>query len=514
MICLQEILEVILIVTAFLSIIPVISMFRNREDYKYACLKYLIYASFLWSILILVERISTSAFLVYYAGMLGYPLKLIFASLMLCTIFQYVERKFPKLIIWTLGVLIVADLIVALTNSNTMWFLELKLSQLTTFNDLYISNNGPLFLFHLILSYAVALTAIILLFVFLAKQRGIRQYREVTRMMVISVLVVLIFNLLQLVVFDININLTYISLIFVAYTLYDVIYRKDMVFNLRSSGRGEILSNMREMYILTDKDKRIIEISPMLLEKYHLSPNQVISQPFDSVVEQMSDRVVLYSEHNVDEETDPKKDHYHLREKDFKLRGMNDYGHMILLYDETQVYNLLRELNHLSNFDSMTGLHNRNYIENKLKGFISTKNTGVLSLDLNGLKINNDYLGHERGDTLLKSLSEKMREVYQDVPNKEMARIGGDEFIIIVKDTSLDLMEKKKEILLSACMNDQIDQLISVSVGLAFDSEGNNNIYGLIQHADAQMYDMKAITSKQYKKELIEYIKLQEKFIR
>lgn len=87
-------------------------------------------------------------------------------------------------------------------------------------------------------------------------------------------------------------------------------------------------------------------------------------------------------------------------------------------------------------------------------------------------------------------------------------------FIIIVKDTSLDLMEKKKEILLSACMNDQIDQLISVSVGLAFDSEGNNNIYGLIQHADAQMYDMKAITSKQYKKELIEYIKLQEKFIR
>lgn len=75
---------------------------------------------------------------------------------------------------------------------------------------------------------------------------------------------------------------------------------------------------------------------------------------------------------------------------------MNDYGYIILLYDETKVFGLLRDLNRLSNYDNMTGLNNRNYIENKLNKIENEKDLGIISLDLNGLKVNNDYLGHER----------------------------------------------------------------------------------------------------------------------
>lgn len=510
----QILLELILIATAFLSLIPVVNMFRNREDSKYVCLKFLIYSSFVWTILILLERVTTNTFLIYYAGMLGYPLKLLFASLMLCTIFQYVEKRFPKQIIIVLGVFILLDLVLALTNSQTQWILELQSNQLTSFNDLYTSDHGPIFIYHLLVSYAVAFSAIVLLFVFLAKQKGIRQYKEVTQMMAISVVVVLLFNLLQLFVFDVNIDLTYISLIFVAFMLYKVIYRKDMIFNLRASGHGEILSNMREMYVLTDRDGRIVEISPMLLEKYQLQFQDVISQPFDLIAKQMEDRVVLYSDYNVNEEANADKDHYHLRKKEFKLKDMNDYGYMILLYDETQVYNLLRELNRLSNYDSMTGLNNRNYIEHKLDTYQDTKNMGVLSLDLNALKINNDYLGHERGDYLLKTLAEKMKSVFQSMKDKEMARIGGDEFIIIIQDTTPEELEMKKNELLKLCYNQNIEDVISVSVGIAFEETGENNIYHLIQKADARMYDMKSVTSKIYQEKMIEYIKLQDKFIR
>lgn len=53
----------------------------------------------------------------------------------------------------------------------------------------------------------------------------------------------------------------------------------------------------------------------------------------------------------------------------------------------------------------MTGLNNRNFIEELLDDIKDANGIGVTSLDLNGLKINNDYLGHERGDFLLKSLS-------------------------------------------------------------------------------------------------------------
>ncbi|MDI6453678.1 GGDEF domain-containing protein [Peloplasma aerotolerans] len=510
----QILLEVILVLTAFISLIPVINMRKNRGDLKYSCLKVLIYSTFIWTILIILERLSTHSFIIYYAGMLGYTLRLLFAVLMLCTIFQYVGKKVPKPMMMTLGFLVLIDLGLALTNSSTGWLLELSRTELVSFNDLYTSNYGALFVYHMVVSYIIAISAIVLLFVFLGKQKGIRQYKEVTQMMAYSVILVLLFNALQLFVVELNVNLTYISLVIVAYVLYDVIFRKDMVFNLRASGRSEILANMREMYILTDADHKIIEISPLLLEKYNLLFEDVISQPFEKVAALMADKVTLYSEYNMNEDMYEDKDHYHLREKEFKLKGMNESGHMILLYDETQVYLLLRELNQLSNYDSMTGLNNRNYIENKLKMIKDTKHIGVLSLDLNCLKINNDYLGHERGDFLLKSLADRLKMVFNDVPHKDIGRIGGDEFIVIVYETNKELLEQKQLELLKACEHPDIEQLISVSVGMAYYREGNSNIYNLIQHADAQMYEMKSIASKDYKTKLIEYIKLQDKYIR
>jgi diguanylate cyclase (GGDEF)-like protein len=506
--------EIILIVTIFLSMVPVVNMFRNRNDQKYACLKVLIYATFFWTILIVVERISTNTAMIYYAGILGYPLRLLFATLMLCTIFQYVEKKFPKQLLYVLAVLLLIDITIALTNSRTLWFLELKQTDLTTFNDLYIANKGILFTYHLILSYMVAIAAIALLFYYLSKQKGIRQYKEVTRMMAIGVFVVLIFNMLQLFVLNININLTYISMVFVAYILYDVIYRKDMVFNLRTSGRGEILSNMREMYVLTDNDSRIIEISPLLVQKYQLDLTKIMSKPFSELVDQIKDQVKLYSEHYIEDEGNETKDHYHLREKSFKLNGMNETGHMILLYDETQVFYLLRELNRLSNYDAMTGLNNRNYIEHKLESYKNTKGLGVLSLDLNGLKINNDYLGHERGDYLLKTLASKIKNVFNDLNYKEIARIGGDEFLIITHQVTPSVLEDKVKALLESCEHPEIDKVVSVSVGYAYDEQGIKNIYQLIQEADQKMYAMKEKVSKIYQQNMIEFIKLQDKYIR
>ena len=510
----QYLLEVLLVFIIFLSLIPVVKMVRNRNDRKYACLKVLIYSTFFWTILIVLERVSTSTWMIYYAGLLGYPLRLLFSTLMLCTIFQYVEKKFPKPLIFVLGALVILDVVIALTNASTLFFLELRVEELTSFRDLYLSKSGPLFIYHLVITYVIALASIVLLFVFLAKQKGIRQYKEITSMMAVSVFVVLLFNLLQLLVISTDVNLTYISLVFVAFVLYDVIYRKDMIFNLRASGRSEILTNMREMYILTDACKRIIEVSPSLLEKYQYVEEEVVGQPFDVVALKMADKVTLYQDYSMEDDPSSEKDHYHLREKAFKLKGMNESGHMILLYDETQIFNLLRELNHLSNFDAMTGLHNRNYIEHKIKTLDTTNDVAVFSMDLNGLKINNDYLGHERGDYLLRSLANKIKEVFQDIPQKEMARIGGDEFIVITHQVDTEVLKSKQIQLLIACSHEDIEKTISVSVGLAYDDSGNSSIYTLIQAADALMYEMKAQASKDYQMKMVEYIKLQDKFIR
>ena len=510
----QYVLEVLLIFIIFLSTVPFVQMFKNRNDSKYACLRFLIYLSFIWTILIVIERLISYTQVVYYAGMLGFPIRLGFSFLIMCTIFQYVEMKLPKLAIYGMILFTIADFAIAITNSKTGWFLDLSVNELNTYQNLYDAFYGPLFVYHLVLSYMVALSAIVLLFVFLAKRRSVRQYKAVTQMMALSIIIVLLFNSLQLFVIDTSVNLTYISLIIVAYTLYEIIYKRDMIFNLRVSGRSEILANMRELYIIADMDKRIIEVSPLLLDKYDIKIDEIRGHFLDQLVERLSSVAVFYTDYDKVDEQQVNKDHYHLREKEFRLKGMRESGYMILLYDETQVYQLLRDLNRLSNYDAMTGLHNRNFVEHKFESFGLTHETAVYSIDLNGLKINNDYLGHERGDYLLKHIAIKMKQTFEDVAHTDMARIGGDEFIIIVQRISKKDAEDKMDNLLKRCFDTSMEKKISISIGLSYNTNKDISIYDLIREADQAMYKMKEKTSPIYHEEMIEFIKLQGKFIR
>ena len=324
---------------------------------------------------------------------------------------------------------------------------------------------------------------------------------------------ILAFNLLQLFVVETSVDLTYISLVIVSYTLYIVIYSKDMIFNLLTSGRGKILTNMREMYILTDSEKRIVEFSELLSTKYDVKITDFIGKHLDYLVDHLKDKIALYQEYDVEGDSLNDKDHFHLRERKFFIQGDN-YGYMILLYDETQVFRLLRELNQLSNYDTMTGLNNRNYIERKLEFYNHQKNLGVVSLDLNGLKVNNDYLGHERGDYLLKSLAKNLRDVLRDTAHKEVARIGGDEFLIILPSTDVATLKKIKDDILKKCEHENLVERISVSIGDTFDAEGSSNIFELIKTADQAMYDMKSLTSKEYSQEIVAYAQKLDKFIR
>jgi len=509
----DNVLIIILIAVGFLSFIPVVKMNKSNDNVKYRCLKYLINAAFVWTILIFLERTSNSMTIIYYSHVLGFPLKFLLASLMVCTIFNYIEKRMPKVLLFGLGFLFIIEFLLGVTNSETGFLLNIDRTAISGFSDMYEAVEGPVFIYHLILTYMVVLIGVVYLFYFLAKHRDVRQYKSITQTMAISVVVVLLVNVLQFAVIKTTVDLTYISLVIVSFALYQVIYTKDMVFNLKSSGRGEILSNMREMYILTDAEKNVIEISKLLLEKYEVNSEIFLGKNLDMLLGKLSESIVFYREYQVDTEDNTGKNHFHLREKKFSLKGMDNFGFMILLYDETQVFTLLRELNKLSNYDNMTGLNNRNYIEKKLEELNHSTNIGVISLDLNGLKANNDYLGHERGDFLLKSLATKMKLVMSEYSNKEMARIGGDEFLITLLDTNGETLKTIKEKILLECEDDDLEKLVSVSIGTAF-SKDEANVFALVQEADAAMYAMKKLTSKGYSEQIVEYVKKQDKFIR
>ncbi len=112
--------------------------------------------------------------------------------------------------------------------------------------------------------------------------------------------------------------------------------------------------------------------------------------------------------------------------------------------------NEIAKLRHQANHDELTGLLNRREFTRKLKTLTTAPQAhhALLYLDLDQFKVVNDSCGHQAGDELLGRLARLFREALND--HDILARIGGDEFAILLEDASLESAQAKAEILRDA----------------------------------------------------------------
>ncbi len=96
------------------------------------------------------------------------------------------------------------------------------------------------------------------------------------------------------------------------------------------------------------------------------------------------------------------------------------------------------QLKYLSLHDQLTGLYNRTYFEGELRRLNNSREypITIISLDLNGLKLINDSMGHAEGDRLLVNCARLLREPLRR--SDILARIGGDEFVILLPRTDIE----------------------------------------------------------------------------
>ena len=106
--------------------------------------------------------------------------------------------------------------------------------------------------------------------------------------------------------------------------------------------------------------------------------------------------------------------------------------------DITERKKLQERLAYLASHDSLTQLHNRPYLVERLTAAInaSDENTlnAILYIDLDNFKIINDNHGHMVGDRILREFAERLRDVFGD--NAVLSRFGGDEFVILLEQTT------------------------------------------------------------------------------
>ena len=166
-----------------------------------------------------------------------------------------------------------------------------------------------------------------------------------------------------------------------------------------------------------------------------------------------------------------------------------------ILAAEISNHQLFKRMKILSDTDLLTGLYNRNAMNNRVDRIISgtdplPKFYGVVFADLNGLKKMNDTQGHEAGDELLKDAAEKLKGLFYD---SEIYRAGGDEFMLIAVDVGEEVLKERVEKLRK---DSEDPENISFAVGGYYDN-GIGDIRLAMRTADERMY---ADKERYYKK--------------
>ena len=159
------------------------------------------------------------------------------------------------------------------------------------------------------------------------------------------------------------------------------------------------------------------------------------------------------------------------------------------LASEISSYQMFDKFRILSTVDLLTGVLNRNEMNNRVMqlnadGRPGRKNIGIIFADLNGLKIMNDDHGHSAGDKLIKSAAKILKQVF---PTDEIYRAGGDEFMVLLRGTTLSQLEDyaKKIKELAATTED-----VSLAIGISVE-EDSQQIYEAMKLADVNMYEDK-----------------------
>ena len=179
-------------------------------------------------------------------------------------------------------------------------------------------------------------------------------------------------------------------------------------------------------------------------------------------------------------------------------------GSIIVFQDRTLIKKLKAEiddrklkesqLNYLSYHDFLTGLFNRAYFEQEMRKLQSETSVtlGIIMCDLDGLKLINDTLGHDVGDSLLNTAASAIKS---SLLNDEiLARIGGDEFAVLIPCCTKSAIENicakiRKAVKEFNSKNPRV--ILSISLGSALCSGRSKGINEVFKEADDNMYKEK-----------------------
>jgi len=183
--------------------------------------------------------------------------------------------------------------------------------------------------------------------------------------------------------------------------------------------------------------------------------------------------------------------------------------YMVTARDVTERKLIEGKMLYLSFHDILTDLYNRTYFEEELSRMDRRRegSVGLIIFDLDGLKLVNDSFGHEQGDSLLVRMADLVQSCFS--ASDVVARIGGDEIAVLIKNTTLKSLEQ-----IVAKVYYEVDRLhqiahripLSLSAGYAFTEDKKMSMRDLFREADNNMYREKLHRSRSARSAIVQTV--------
>lgn len=285
---------------------------------------------------------------------------------------------------------------------------------------------------------------------------------------------------------------------------------------------AKVLENTAEGFMVTNADRRIVHVNTAYTEMTGYNENELLGKTPLLLQTESKSKTYQEIQQKLKQDGTWKGELWSSRKNGSSYPEMinikairNKEGEVTNYFsmskDITEEKKWEKQLYEMAHYDSLTGLPNRTLFQDRITQEIircsrNERNLAVLFLDIDLFKAINDSLGHAAGDELLKIIANRLELTLRNADS--IARMGGDEFTILVTDLALDykknigylrsLSEKIIDVVNQSMEIEGREINVTCSIGIAVYPVDAGNVDDLIRNADSAMYYAKSQGRRNY----------------
>ena len=264
----------------------------------------------------------------------------------------------------------------------------------------------------------------------------------------------------------------------------------------------QITNTMSDMILVVDVAGTITYASPSSQKKLGYAANYILGNHLTDLVNIEDQSIVRQVQRVIGERNAVEGIVFRAKHSNGKTVWLEINGNAIIsdvglfiggvlgCRDVSDRIELEKQAAHMALHDQLTEVHNRDHFENRLER-LQDKHpcVGIITCDIDGLKIVNDTFGHNAGDIQLKATTQILRQCIGSTG--PISRTGGDEFAIVLDCTTTEEMEG-----ICGCISCAVEQYnevnpelpLSISTGYALRSSAVDSLNDVYRRADNSMY--------------------------